>query len=804
MIFSDILYGKIELPDWIEPFIRIPEFLRLRGVRLSNVDSIQFKDFSGPNRWEHSIGVAYLAYLFSRKSKLSIQDSMEIILAALLHDIATPPFAHTVEYVLDNFDHEIEVVNTLNNLQWPVFASEYSRFRQVCEKTSKNYDVNISPERIIDLIIGKSENRYGYLINGSIDFDNADNVTRACLHMGIKVDGSIPIQIVDWLLKLDAPPVELKLIDNLAIQTWLNYRRELYNSFYNSQDVELGRQAFLQHLIRKSLDAGLSRNSLIYNTDERLLMTIENLNPELENLVEKFRFLDITYKIAIINFDSKDNVEVLKSPAAVAWIEKQLTTDDFKPFIIVNMRRFEANDFKNELFDFESGNLQIYKHGDSHVKLKQLPLWLQKCFPEDFPEIKLRNRISLEIEKFLKKWIDEKPWLIFSEKRKDRVKENLESVGNWGFRFSRNENIHLYPSTYVHTIPSTLINALGLNNELILDPFAGTGTTALAAIQNGASAIISDSNSIANLISNTYFTFLTKESIDFLLSIENQEIQNAALSEPPNISNILDWHEKNTLIELQKIKGFINSQENFAVKQFLLTSFSSIITSTTARKGLHLSYFADNTPLAKDQISPLYEPAIDKFLEKVHKNLQIIMRLYSNIERKGLNTKEALQKVNIYKLDSRSISLDTLKLGSNVVDAIITSPPYLCMTDYTFGNRLSYYWIFPDELTFDYRDEIGPRRGRSKPKFAEEQYFKAMEDFIIAAKRVLKPGGYLATVIGEPVSQKFKDSKPISKTYEIWEKHGFKNIWTQTRTISGHRNSYLRLPTERITVHVLD
>ena len=59
--FSDILYGKISLPDWIVPFLRVPEFVRLRGVRLSNVDSFQFKDFNGPTRWDHCIAVAALA-----------------------------------------------------------------------------------------------------------------------------------------------------------------------------------------------------------------------------------------------------------------------------------------------------------------------------------------------------------------------------------------------------------------------------------------------------------------------------------------------------------------------------------------------------------------------------------------------------------------------------------------------------------------------------------------------------------------------------------------------------------------------
>src|SRR3978361_505772 len=101
MKFSDILYGNIELPEWLIPFLKIPEFVRLRGVRLSNVDSYEFKDFNGPTRWEHCVGVSHLALVFSRIKNLSKLDSIHLTLAALLHDVATPPFAHTVEYIIE-------------------------------------------------------------------------------------------------------------------------------------------------------------------------------------------------------------------------------------------------------------------------------------------------------------------------------------------------------------------------------------------------------------------------------------------------------------------------------------------------------------------------------------------------------------------------------------------------------------------------------------------------------------------------------------------------------------------------------
>src|SRR6266581_583955 len=111
--FRDILYGEIEIPDCLLPFLRIPEFVRLRGVRLSNVDSYQFKDFSGPTRWEHGVAVAALALQCGLRRGLSDTERYQLALAGLLHDVATPPFGHTAEYVLPSFNHELETQNVL-------------------------------------------------------------------------------------------------------------------------------------------------------------------------------------------------------------------------------------------------------------------------------------------------------------------------------------------------------------------------------------------------------------------------------------------------------------------------------------------------------------------------------------------------------------------------------------------------------------------------------------------------------------------------------------------------------------------
>src|SRR3972149_7911378 len=97
MHILDPLYGTFTLPNDIERFLFTPEMQRLREIRLSNVDSINLLGISSVSRYEHSIGTAYLALLSARQLNLSKKDTYVLVISALFHDIASPPFGHTTE-----------------------------------------------------------------------------------------------------------------------------------------------------------------------------------------------------------------------------------------------------------------------------------------------------------------------------------------------------------------------------------------------------------------------------------------------------------------------------------------------------------------------------------------------------------------------------------------------------------------------------------------------------------------------------------------------------------------------------------
>jgi HD superfamily phosphohydrolase len=814
--FSDILYGTIHLPDWLSPFLKLPEFVRLRGVRLSNVDSYQFKDLAGPCRWEHCTAVAWLAMKCADRRKLSEKDRVHLVLAALLHDVATPPFAHTAEYVLQGFDHEVECQMLLSArsdddfvADTPVFAAQLPQFRKTCEQLARKARLRIDPDDVAQMVVGDGEN--GFLIHGLVDLDNADNVTRACLYMGIPVDPTVPQRVAEWLGSLQVPPVDLGAVSDPAVAEWLQYRSQLYTRFFDASDEELGRQAFLQHLMRRAIAAGMSRRSLIWNTDERLLLQMEQIKeenshihrPTLQELVERYRLLEAPVKIAHLSVDDLDVLEAISPPQTVAWIEERLSTPYFQPFAMV-IRARGGNDGKcTSLFPPSPGALLLFKLGEP-LKTFNLPEWIRPAGRDSFADSTVTQRQFAQVLRSrVAEWCSTRPWAELVPTRQASVISNLSHFGNWSFRLSRNESLHPYPGTFVHAIPGALITSLGVQSDVLVDPFGGTGQTAVEAVRHGCSVISADVNEIASLTAMARLTYLNAAARERLRGIVAQDIHCGQPAQLPDFELREKWFHPETLSDIGRIKTYIDRRRNPLVRQFLTVALSACVTSCTARYGKEHGYFADNTPLAREVKYPPRRDALELFLNRVERNLETVERLYGQLERDGFDPELALSRAKVLRVDVRSAQPCDYGIKERSVGAIITSPPYLCMADYTLGQRLSYELLFPAAMKRDFAAEIGSRRQRFQRERALHDYRQYLDRFACLAREMLRIGGFLAIVVGRPTAADYTDLDLTADLDSMLSKSHFEKLWETWRPINWHRNhGYARLKQERISVHV--
>ena len=195
MKIYDRLYKEMKFPPIIMELLNCPGLLRLRDVRMANNQFVAFPAFANSSRYEHSLGVCYLAGICAKNLGLSEKDTIELMMACLYHDVGTPPFAHAMEEVLQvkfSFDHEQNlknlIIGTTGNFDGEfaqIYQGQRLKILSVCQsKEARRLGVNL--HRIAKLAAGDSEEFLSDLVNSKgMDLDNIDNIFRASSAMGI-------------------------------------------------------------------------------------------------------------------------------------------------------------------------------------------------------------------------------------------------------------------------------------------------------------------------------------------------------------------------------------------------------------------------------------------------------------------------------------------------------------------------------------------------------------------------------------------------------------------------------------------
>ena len=770
-------------------------------MRLSNVDSIQYKDFGNATRYDHAIGVTHLALRIASLRRLPPADTAHLALAALLHDVGTPPFGHTLELVFDDVDHELEAWNALGieargaHAGFNAVHGELPQFPRRCAGLSELLGVNIRPEAVGDIVNGYGE--LGYLIKGTLDLDNTDNVIRGSHYMGLSSPGGLAEELTAWLSTVNEAPSLDGHLPQVARQ-WVELRDEYYRLFYDCSEEEQGRQALLQFLIREAHRRGLSKVRLLRTTDEELIRTIYDFAQDagesgalLADAVGKYRRLEALPKVGELQIDERETIDAFRVRWSISWTEERLRQPGFVPILFYARRRFpESLKPPGSLFDYPAARLVIFALYEPKRKVR----WPNQAGIA--PEF---NDLSSSILAFSR----DKPWREYTDGKRDEVRGSLASWGNWGFLGSRNESMHSYPSTFVHAIPAAFIKSLTLAGDTIVDPFCGSGVTGVEAAKAGCSAVCSDINEVALLTSRVRVTYLNDCQRHFIASLDEDFLRQGDIGARPQLPTLEKWHHANTIEQLCQILGSVQKVEDDRVRDFLMLSFSAILTSTTARRGREHGWFADNTPLAKGESAPPYIDAHSLFLTRIRRNLRLLAKYYAELSRSGDSPEHALGRVQVLRANAATAHSRTYGLEPHSVGGIITSPPYLAMSDYTLGHRLSYAWLWPDLMERDFDEEIGARRRRFNGSKALADYVAGLEKFACLSSELLRPGGFLALVLGAPQAKRFEGIDLLGSVHQLFLCHGFELVWEASRPISWHRNhGYSHLKMEQLSVLV--
>lgn len=234
---QDPLYGQITLPEAVAELAGTPAMQRLRRIRLSNIDSLDLPGIAEISRFEHAIGTCHLASLTPLVTKLVPSKRLEVLAAALLHDVAIAPYGHLLEEALafagQAFNHETKFStlmgtedSSLGGANPQLFCGREAGIGNWAQKWFGG-DFNSSLRRIFGFI--KGEGAYGRLISGDLDVDNLDNIARIAHHAGLDGAGHVSLKLSAAIQgvtsdgALDVPESAAHLVAD-----WISMREVVY------------------------------------------------------------------------------------------------------------------------------------------------------------------------------------------------------------------------------------------------------------------------------------------------------------------------------------------------------------------------------------------------------------------------------------------------------------------------------------------------------------------------------------------------------------------------------------------------
>ena len=365
---------------------------------------------------------------------------------------------------------------------------------------------------------------------------------------------------------------------------------------------------------------------------------------------------------------------------------------------------------------------------------------------------------------FFDEEVPEKVYLELISKQYDFFEaiETLDKL-NWDFKPFMTQYLthkfHSYPARFIPQIPLTFIKLFTKENDTIVDPFCGCGTTLVEAFLNYRHSIGNDFNPLAALISKVKTTLIDKNDFEYLnkkiVSIENEiDPDNSKIDEKlrnlPNrkISKIFDKKTITILETIREILLEIKKDGYSNLYDLGRVAFSSTIWSLVEHGMIDIK---------------------DSFLKKVTNMENELQKMASIVKR--------VPDVKILNSDARKLSVK-----SESIDLVITSPPYVNALDYYRVHMYNMYWLDMDFDEFK-RHEIGAHSRFIDNRFRLlSEYLGDMLRSMIEMNRLLKQNKLCVIIVGNS-SLEYELIENYKFLAEMSKDIGFKPIKTIFRNI---------------------
>jgi SAM-dependent methyltransferase len=263
-----------------------------------------------------------------------------------------------------------------------------------------------------------------------------------------------------------------------------------------------------------------------------------------------------------------------------------------------------------------------------------------------------------------------------------------------------------FPAKFHPPAVRYLIDQYTRPGDSILDPFCGSGTLLVEALIAGRNSVGIDVDPVAAFISRVKsapidpglieadFRTLMRILGRFRRSPDEydrrmfEDISNASFArwapilEVPAIPNVAHWFRKYVALDLAKIRNAI-LQGPFApsVRNFFLGCFASIIRNSSNADPVPVSGLEVTAHMRRLEAKGRRVDPFELFEKRVKREIMGMRSLWEQASDAS---------VRVLRADATKLRV---RLGGEMFDAVITSPPYNTAVDYYRRHTLEMYWL---------------------------------------------------------------------------------------------------------------
>lgn len=313
------------------------------------------------------------------------------------------------------------------------------------------------------------------------------------------------------------------------------------------------------------------------------------------------------------------------------------------------------------------------------------------------------------------------------------ILEALRSI-DWDFAEADTQHsghgLFPYPAKFPPQIPDSLIRCLTVPGELVLDCFAGSGTTALESIRLGRRAWSIDANPVGALLTQVKsapFTDDCRSALEeFLGRMPSAMSAIKGGSWAPVIPNLEKWYAEHVVVELASLRSLILGELTGAARDTALAVFVNVAARMSFQES-ETRYVSRPRQIEKGDPTR-------RFREDLRRTIA------------------ELSESSVSNDDSEVVCADSRDLrawpGAGSVSLVVTSPPYPNAYDYHLYQRFRIFWLGDDPVALR-SVEIGSHLKNQADKQPTVSFEADMISVLSNVSVVLEAGRLAVFVVGD-------------------------------------------------------